>query len=255
MKIITWNVNGIRACAQKGMWSFVEAEQPDVFCIQETKAHPEQVSEDLRSPKGWQSFFSICHRKGYSGTATYLKSEPDLVKYGIGIRKFDFEGRFTVTTYKGIDIYNIYFPNGGSGEDRHMFKQDFLQRLSGHLATELEKKKEIIVLGDYNIAYLDYDVYAPQELSSVSGFLPEERQWFRDFLKMGFVDTYRLKNPERRGRYTWWSYQENGRAANRGWRIDHICVSPGLEKRVVRAEILDQVMGSDHCPVLLELKD
>ncbi len=255
MKIISWNVNGIRACAQKGFLNFIDQENPDVFCIQETKAHPDQLSQDLLKPAGRTSYFSICHRKGYSGTATYLKAPPEHVAYGMGVRKFDYEGRITITRTRGIDVYNIYFPNGGSGEDRHQFKQEFLARLSAHLRRELALGKELVILGDYNVAYLEIDVYAPQELKSVSGFLQQEREWFERFLELGFVDSFRHFYPEKEHKFTWWSYQERGRASNKGWRIDHICVSKNLQTRLLRAEILDQIMGSDHCPVLLELKD
>lgn len=235
--------------------SFLEAEDPDVFCIQETKAHPDQLTEELTHPLGRVPYFSISHRKGYSGTATFLKSEAEEFRYGIGIRKFDYEGRFTVTKVKGLLIYNVYFPNGASGQERHDFKQEFLHRFSNHLKRDLDSGKDVIVLGDYNVAPLEQDVYDPKALNDVSGFLPEERQWFSDFRDLGFVETFRHLHPDETDRFSWWSYRERARATNRGWRIDHICVSESLKGRIKKAEVMDQVMGSDHCPVLLELAD
>ncbi|MGE0762432.1 MAG: exodeoxyribonuclease III [Bdellovibrionales bacterium] len=252
MKIITWNVNGIRACAQKGLFSYLRREAPDMLCLQETKAHPDQLDQDTRLPEGYLSYWSSAQRKGYSGIVTYTKQEPVHVDYGINIRKFDSEGRFVITDHKDFLLFNVYFPNGGSGPERHEFKQEFLTRFLSHLTNLKDSGREIILVGDYNVAYLDIDVHDPVRLSKESGFLPEERQWFKEFLNQGFTDTFRAKNPEQKGAYTWWSYREGGRIMNRGWRIDHICVTPGLAKKIRRAEIQDDVMGSDHCPVLVE---
>lgn len=253
MKIISWNVNGIRACAEKGFLTLIESEDPDILTIQETKAHPDQLSDELRRPDQRVAYFSSAARKGYSGVATFLKTPADAVEMGIGIRKFDSEGRFLITHHPDFTLYNVYFPNGGSGQERHDFKQDFLKRFSKHLAKKISDGEEIILVGDYNVAYLKSDVFDPVTLSEISGYLPEEREWFQEFLNVGFIDTYRYFHPEEKDKYTWWSYKERARAANRGWRIDHICVSKGLEKRLRKAEVMDHVMGSDHCPVLLEL--
>jgi exodeoxyribonuclease-3 len=254
MRIISWNVNGIRACSKKGFYEFVRRENPDVLCIQETKAHPDQLDEELKNLFQRVSYFSSAEKKGYSGTATYLKVVPENVSYGIDIRKFDNEGRFVIVQIKDIFIYNIYFPNGASGEERHFFKQEFLNKLSAHLKKLVDKGAKIIVVGDYNVAYLDHDVFDPVRLSSVSGFLPEERGWFKNFLDIGFIDTFRYFNPNLTQKYTWWSYRENARIANRGWRIDHICVTKNLLDRVEDVRILDMQEGSDHCPVLIDLK-
>ncbi len=254
MKIVSWNVNGIRACGKKGFLPFIEREKPDILCLQETKAHPDQVDDSLRLPFGMQSYWSSAVRKGYSGTATFCHETPVKVEYGIGIKKFDSEGRFVVTDHGDFLLYNVYFPNGGSGEERHLFKQDFLQRFTKHLKKQMDEGRELIVLGDYNVAYMDIDVFDPVRLSSVSGFFPEERQWFRGFLESGFVDCFRHFHPDEEEQYSWWSYRENARIGNRGWRIDHICVTKGLVPRLVRAEIQQDQMGSDHCPVLIEVK-
>ncbi len=255
MKIISWNVNGIRAASKKGFVEFIEKEDPDILCLQETKAHPDQLENALHSPLGRQAYWSSAEKKGYSGTVTYVRSPLQEVKYGIGIRKFDSEGRFVVTKHADFILFNVYFPNGAASDERHVFKQEFLMRFTGYLKKLMDKGENVIVVGDYNVAYLDYDVHDPKRLSKISGFLPEEREWFKSFLATGFIDTFRYKHPEARDRYSWWSYRENARVGNKGWRIDHICVSPGLEKRIVAADILDQQFGSDHCPVMLELKD
>lgn len=265
MKIITWNVNGIRAVGKKGFLPFVEREAPDILCLQETKAHIDQVEMGLRTPGGMQGTWSSAVRKGYSGVATFLKPHVDAAGAGqncklpacevlnkIGAEIYDSEGRIVVSDHGKFLLYNIYFPNGGSGQERHDFKQTFLYWLNDHLKEKIAQGREIIVVGDYNVAYLDIDVYDPKKLSTESGFLPEEREWFKKFLELGFVDTYRHFYPEEKGAFTWWSYVERARPVNRGWRIDYICVTKGLLPSLKRAAILDEVEGSDHCPVLAE---
>lgn len=254
IKIVTWNVNGIRACAPKGMFSYLRREDPDFLCLQETKAHPDQLDESFMHPEDRFSFWSSAQKKGYSGVVTYARNQPQSVGYGIGVRKFDSEGRFVILETEEFALFNVYFPNGGSGPERHAFKQEFLARFMEHLCEKMREGREIILVGDYNVAYLDSDVYDPVRLAKESGFLPEERQWFREFLSRGFVDTFRLLHPKDEGRFSWWSYRDKGRIGNRGWRIDHICVSKGLSDRVKRAEIQDDVTGSDHCPVLVEIE-
>lgn len=253
MKIITWNVNGIRSVTKKGFFQFWQHAGPDILCLQETKAHPEQLEDGLVAPVGWQSYWSSASRAGYSGVVTYCRTQPEKVSYGLGIPKFDAEGRVVVTEFKSFTLFNIYFPNGGSGQERHLFKQEFLKKLQGHLRRRLDAGEKIVVVGDYNVAYLDIDVHDPKALSKESGFLPEERQWFAYFLESGFVDAYRCLHPEEKSKYTWWAYYENARINNRGWRIDHICLSRNLEDRLRSAEIFDQQEGSDHCPVVVEL--
>lgn len=253
LKIISWNVNGIRACADKGFFELIEEQHPDIFCIQETKAHPDVIEERLVHPLSKFSYFSTALKRGYSGTATFCDQQPLWVGHGIGIRKFDIEGRFVVSDHGEFLLYNVYFPNGGMNAQRHQFKQEFLLRFLQHLKRKLNQGRQIIVVGDYNVAYLDQDVYDPMGLANESGFLPEERAWFQDFLKAGFIDCYRTVHPDTKGAYTWWSYRENGRIDNRGWRIDHICVTPELSKKIVQVEILNDQLGSDHCPVMVEL--
>lgn len=253
MKIISWNVNGIRACYKKGLTDFLNSEKPDIFCVQETKAHIEQVEEGARKLGLDFSYWSSALRKGYSGTATYSRAEPKGVQLGWGVQEYDSEGRIVLTDHGEFELYNIYFPNGGSGEPRHNFKQKFLRDLNEHLSEKIKKGKKIIVVGDYNVAHKELDVHDPKRLSKESGFLPEERAWFDSFLGLGFIDTFRYFNPDQANRYSWWSYRELARANNRGWRIDYICISKNLEKHLKSADILDQVEGSDHCPVVAEL--
>lgn len=259
MKIITWNVNGIRAVAKKGFLPFVERERPDVLCLQETKAHLDQIEPGLRTPGGMTGMFASAIRKGYSGVATFVHPElatavqPREILPQIGIEIYDNEGRVVVSDHGAFLLYNIYFPNGGSGVERHDFKQKFLADLSTHLREKIAAGRELIVVGDYNVAPREIDVYDPVRLASESGFLPEERAWFESFLALGFVDTFRLKHGDEPERFTWWSYLERARPVNRGWRIDHICVTKKLAPAVTRADILDEIEGSDHCPVMVEL--
>jgi len=253
VKICTWNVNGIRACSQKGFFEFWEGEDPDIFCLQETKAHPDQLTPEIVSPEGWHAHWSSAYRRGYSGTAVYSRMEPKEVKHGIGIRKFDTEGRFVICDYGDFVLFNIYFPNGSAREERHNYKQEFLKKLNLYLKNLIKQGREVIVLGDYNVAYMEIDVYDPVRLSKVSGFLPEERKWFQDFLDLGFIDAFRHFHPEEPDWYSWWSYRENARVGNRGWRIDHICITKGLLPRLTNAEILSEQTGSDHCPVTITL--
>lgn len=253
-KIISWNVNGIRACAKKGLSDFIQVQDPDIFCVQETKAHIDQVEESIRTLGYPVSYWSSAVKKGYSGVATFSKKEPLSVIKGIDISHYDSEGRFVITEHPHFDLYNIYFPNGGSGDVRHNFKQEFLKDLNSHLKAQLKKGKSIVVVGDYNVAHREVDIYDPVRLSKESGFLPEERQWFDSFLDLGFVDTFRHLNPEAKERYSWWSYRELARLGNRGWRIDYISISKNLLKNLKSADVLDQVDGSDHCPVVAELE-
>ena len=253
MKIVSWNVNGIRSCSQKGLFEFFRQENPDLLCLQETKAHRDQLEDSIVSQPGWESYWSAAQRKGYSGTATFTRKTPDEVRYGIGIQKYDAEGRFVILRFGKLWVYNVYFPNGSAGEDRHLFKQEFLQKFSFHLKKHIVAGAQVIVLGDYNVAYLEHDVFDPVRLSTISGFLPIERKWFGQFLKDGFVDSFRHFHPDEKNRYSWWSYQENARMVNKGWRIDHICVTENLKPKLRSANILEDQMGSDHCPVTLEI--
>lgn len=252
MKIVTWNVNGIRAALKKGLSDFVQMEEADLLCLQETKADYDQVEPAARTLGYPFSYWSSAKRKGYSGVATFAMKEPASVMKGWGQEEYSSEGRLMVTDHGAFILYNIYFPNGGSGEERHNFKQKFLKDLNVHLKAEIAKGREIVVVGDYNVAHREVDVHDPIRLAEESGFLPEERAWFDTFLQLGFVDCFRALQPDAKSRYTWWSYKELARFSNRGWRIDYICCTQGLFKKLKTVEILDQIEGSDHCPVVAE---
>lgn len=253
MKIVSWNVNGIRACAKKGLADFIAEEKPDILCLQETKAHIDQVEDEIKNLGYQYSYWSSAVRKGYSGVATFTNLTPLRIEKGIGFEAYDSEGRIVVTEFPQFELFNIYFPNGGSGDERHHFKQKFLKDLADFVRPKLVAGKPVIIVGDYNIAHLDIDVFDPVRLSKVSGFLPEEREWMGSFLNLGFTDTFRHFNPTTPNQYTWWSYREMGRIGNRGWRIDYICISEALKGSLKSARILPDVIGSDHCPVVAEL--
>ncbi len=256
MKIASWNVNGIRASYNKGLLEFIKKTQPDILCLQETKAHPDQLGAEFHNLGHYNhSYWSHSDtKKGYSGTATYTKTPCLKLKKGMGIKKFDREGRFVITEYSSFILLNIYFPNGALGEERHAFKQEFLSRLLVFLKNlEERSKKDLIIVGDYNVAYLNIDVHSPKTLSETSGFLPEERAWFKnDFLQSNFIDLFRIFYPEKQNIYTWWSYRQNARKNNKGWRIDYICVSNKLKSCAKSIEIYDKQMGSDHAPILAD---
>ena len=264
MKIISWNVNGIRAVYKKGLMSFLKEQKPDIFCVQETKAHVDQVPEELKNHSMF-SYWSSAERKGYSGVATFSLEEPQKVIDQIGKKQFDNEGRFLISHHghnqklqpsseEDFILYNVYFPNGRSKQERQIYKMEFNQEFLNILKNDIASGKEIIVLGDYNVAPTEIDLYDPEKSCHVSGFLPEERAWFQDLLDLGFIDTFRYFFPDKKNCYTWWSLKEAARLSNKGWRIDIICVTKGLIDRVLGVDILDQVQGSDHCPIAVEIE-
>lgn len=256
MKIATWNVNGIRAVFKKGFTDFVHKVNPDVLCLQETKVHPDQL-KDFQKNLYPCEYWSVCGRKkGYSGTAVFSKKPALNIWKGMEIKKFDWEGRIIAFEDQNFVLISVYFPNGALTRERHLFKQEFLRRFPWFL-TELRKKteKELIIVGDYNVAYKDIDVYSPKTLQNTSGFLPEERKWFEEFLEQGYMDVYRYFYPDKKNIYTWWSLRQKARKLNHGWRIDHICTTKNLKSRLQSIQIYDQQEGSDHCPVLLEISN
>lgn len=253
VRVISWNVNGIRALYKKNLLPFVDRAGATILCLQETKAHRDQVEPEIQTLGYSFSYWSSAIRKGYSGVATFSEHQPLRVEASIGFDEYENEGRLMITEYPQFLLYNIYFPNGGSGPDRHEFKQEFLRRLLAHLQHQIKSGKEIVVVGDYNIAHKPVDVYDPVRLAKESGFLPEEREWMDRFYDLGFVDSFRHCHQNEAGRYSWWSYREFARSANRGWRIDYISVTKGLVKYLRKADLWDRVEGSDHCPVVVDL--
>ena len=254
MRIVSWNVNGLRAVHKNGYWeTFLKETKPDIFCLQETKASPEQLPDDVRETRGFSSFFSSSElKKGYSGVALYSKIEPLTVIYGMGIPEFDQEGRLIGAEYDDFWLLNGYFPNGGQGPHRIDYKLRFYDAFLT-FAEKLRKKKPVIFCGDINTAHEEIDLARPKENEKNTGFLPEERAWLDEIEGAGYVDVYRHANPTRRGAYTYWDTFTHARDRNVGWRIDYFFVTSELSRKVKRAEILADIYGSDHCPILLEI--
>jgi exodeoxyribonuclease-3 len=252
MKITTWNVNGIRAALNKGFSVWVQQEKPDVLCLQEIKARPEQLTESQRDFAGYSVIWNPAERPGYSGVATFLRRKQAEYELGLGVPRFDIEGRVIRTRHPGFLLYNIYFPNGQRGQDRVDYKLDFYSHLL-EICDQLHARGESIILtGDFNTAHQPIDLRHPKENVKTSGFLPEEREWVDRYLNHGFVDIFRHLYPDR-VQYTWWTYLSNARARNVGWRIDYFLISENLVPRVHDVIIQDDVPGSDHCPVTLIL--
>ena len=253
-RILSWNVNGIRAIQKKGFIDWVLKESPDILCLQETKAHPEQLSDELLNINGYKSYFSSSIvKKGYSGVAVYTKQEPVKVEHGFGIPKFDDEGRIIIADYKSFTLINIYYPNGKMSAERLQYKMDFYDAFLNYANDLVKKKKKLVICGDVNTAHKEIDIARPKENEKVSGFLPIEREWIDKFLDQGYYDTFRIFNQEPE-QYTWWDMLTRARERNVGWRIDYFFVSENLKKSVKDAFIMPGVMGSDHCPIGIELE-
>jgi exodeoxyribonuclease III len=252
MKIVTWNVNGIRAVLGKGVLERVWELAPDVLCLQEVKARPEQLTAEQAAQLKLPFLWNPAERAGYSGVATFYKEQPLDVQMGLGELKFDTEGRVISTLHPGFRLFNIYFPNGQRGHDRVVYKLDFYAVLLNLCDKLHEKGENLIITGDFNTAHMPIDLKNPKSNEKTSGFLPEEREWVQKFLDHGFVDIYRSLYPER-VQYTWWTYISNARARNVGWRLDYFLISEALVPRVKDVVIHDEIPGSDHCPVELIL--
>jgi exodeoxyribonuclease-3 len=253
MKLYSWNVNGIRAAEKKGLFEWLHTTKPDILCLQETKAHVGQLSPKMTHPDGYESYWNSAIRPGYSGTATYTRSSPIMSMTNFGDSFLDGEGRIILNEFQDFFLFNVYFPNGGSGEERLAFKMEFYKRFFS-LMEDFRKQKPIILCGDVNTAHTDIDLARPKENHNTSGFLPMERAWIDKLVDHGYVDTLRLFHPEPH-LYTWWDMKSGARARNVGWRIDYFFVSKELVHRIKSAEIHPDIMGSDHCPVSLTLSD
>jgi exodeoxyribonuclease III len=249
LKFVSWNVNGIRAIEKKGFISTLPEFDADVIGLQETKAQPDQLSEELKNIPGYKSYWHSAERKGYSGVAFYSRIDPMAVHYGLGDPEFDSEGRVLTLEFQNFYLINIYFPNSGDKLVRLNYKLRFNEKLA-FFTKELEAKKAVILCGDFNVAHKEIDLKNPKANIKNAGFTPEERAWMDSFVEEGYVDTFRMFNQEP-DQYTWWSYRFSARAKNIGWRIDYFCVSEGAKTRVKNAAILKEVLGSDHCPVEL----
>src|SRR3989338_7181169 len=255
MKIVSWNVNGLRSLAKDGNWeTFLKTAKPDIFCLQETKANPDQLTEKFLAPAGYSAFFSSCQiKKGYSGVALYSKVEPLKVIYGMGIKEFDQEGRFIGAEYDDFWLLNAYFPNGGKGPERIDYKLRFYDAFLS-FTEKLREKKPVIFCGDVNTAHEEIDLARPKENENNTGFLPEERAWIDELVYHGYVDTFRYFHPNKEGAYSFWDMKTHARERNVGWRIDYFFVVPDLVSKLKSAGISDQTPGSDHCPVWVVLK-
>lgn len=249
-KLISWNVNGLRACINKGFLDYFKKADADIFCIQESKVQPGQIELEL---DGYHQYWNYAERKGYSGTAVFTRIKPLYVQNGIGIDEHDREGRVITLEFDNYYLVNVYTPNAKKELERLDYRMKWEDDFRNYLVG-LKAKKPVIVCGDMNVAHKEIDLKNPESNRRSAGFTDEERAKFTELLNAGFIDTFRFFYPDKTGAYTWWSYMFNARARNAGWRIDYFCVSEELKDRLVSASIHDDVMGSDHCPVELQIK-
>lgn len=253
MKILSWNVNGIRSAERKGFLNWFEKEAPDIVCVQETKVQPEQLEESLLNPLGYHAAWHSAKKRGYSGVATFSKCEPRAVREGIGDAAIDDEGRVLQSEFAAFTLLNAYFPNSQRDHARLDYKLRFCKKIFSLLETLRSKGRNVVVCGDFNIAHRPIDLRNPKQNENNAGFLPEERAWMDEFVAHDYVDTFRHFCAEP-GHYTWWSYRPGVREKNIGWRIDYFFVNPEFKDRLRSAYHQPEVRGSDHCPVGLELK-
>lgn len=253
MKIITYNLNGLRAAVGKGLAEWIKEEDPDVLCFQETKLQESQYPREVFDALGYHSYLFCAQKKGYSGVAILTKKEPDHVEYGMQMDAYDNEGRMIRADFGDLSIFSVYHPSGTSGEERQAFKMTWLDNFQSYILKLRETRPNLVICGDYNIAHEPIDIHDPKGNAKNSGFLPEERAWMTDFLKKGFIDSFRHTYPEKQ-EYSWWTYRFRARERNKGWRIDYNMVTDSLKGQIKDARILGEVVHSDHCPVVLELK-
>lgn len=251
-RIISYNVNGIRAAIRKGLLEWFKEQDFDIICIQETKAQPADVPLAALEALGYKHYWHSAEKKGYSGVATFSKEEPDLIKEGIGMEKYDREGRVIRTDFGDWTLLNCYFPSGSSGEERHEFKMDFLDDFSGWIKKLKKQRPNLVIVGDYNIVHTELDIHNPQRKDNPSGYRPAERAWMDTWFNNGFTDAFRKIHPELR-QFSWWSYRAGARGKDKGWRIDYQAVSASLEEKIKDAYQIKDAVHSDHCPVYLEI--
>lgn len=255
MKLISWNVNGLRAIHKKGNFADILKKDADILCLQETKVEADQLPEEVRAPRGYFSYFSHSKmRKGYSGVAIYSKIEPKKVDEGMGVEEFDKEGRLLVAYYDDFVLLNCYFPNGGGGPERLKYKLDFYDAFLAFTESLRKKGHKVVICGDVNTAHEEIDLARPKANETNTGFLPEERAWLDELINHGYIDIFRELHPNTRDVYTYWDMKSAARDRNVGWRIDYFFITPDLLPRVKLATMMSEVYGSDHCPIVLELK-
>lgn len=254
MKIISYNVNGIRAAIRKGFLEWLESSQADIVCLQETKATVDQLNLSQFEALGYKTYWmDASSRKGYSGVAILSRIEPRHVAYGCGMEIYDCEGRVIRADFEDFSLMSVYMPSGTTGDIRQGFKMQWLKDFEDYIQNTLEEFPNLIISGDFNICHQPIDIHDPVRNKNSSGFLPEEREWMTQFMKIGFIDTFRYFNQTLQ-QYSWWSYRAGARKKNLGWRIDYHMASQSLSDRIRNAEIMGHVIHSDHCPVLLEMK-
>jgi exodeoxyribonuclease-3 len=256
MRIVSWNVNGLRSLAKNGYWEQFLALKADMFCLQETKVEEQQLPDEMRAVQGYTAYFNASkRRRGYSGVALYSKTEPEKVEYAMNDEeRFDVEGRLVTAHYNDFILCTVYFPSGGTGSERLQYKLDFYDAFLAYIENLRAKHgKGLIICGDVNTAHEEIDLARPKENEENTGFLPEERAWIDELIAHGYTDVYRHFNPDRTGAYTYWDIKTRARDRNVGWRLDYFFVSAELLGRVERADIHSAIFGSDHCPISLEI--
>ncbi len=251
-KIVSYNVNGVRAAINKGLLDWLKKTDADIVCLQEIKALPEQLDKEVHEQLHEHTYWYPAQKKGYSGVAIFSKKKPDHIEYGCGNSKYDFEGRILRADFGNISVMSVYFPSGTSGDERQNFKYEFLDFFQKYIDNLQKTRPNLIICGDFNICHQPIDIHNPISNAHSTGFLPEERAWLDKFFKNGFIDSFRQFNKEPHN-YTWWSYRFNVRARNLGWRIDYQAISKSLQKKLKRALILSEAKHSDHCPTMIEI--
>ena len=252
MKIITYNLNGIRAAMSKGLIDWISQVSPDVLCVQEIKANPDQVGVFEFEELGYHHYWYPAQKKGYSGVAIFTKQKPKHIEYGCGIKEYDDEGRILRIDFEEFSVMSVYHPSGSSGDLRQAFKMEWLEAFLNYINQLKATYPNLVICGDFNICHKAIDIHNPKSNANTSGFLPEEREWMEQFINSGFVDSFRYFNQEPH-QYSWWSYRAGSRAKNLGWRIDYNFVTDNLKNKISRSVILPSAIHSDHCPVLLEM--
>ena len=251
MKLISWNVNGIRAVWRKGFLDWFNEAQPDVLCVQETRAWPEQLEAEQIAPEGYEGYWVCAKKKGYSGVCIYTRHKPEEVVEGLGAEQFDREGRTLTLRFNDFTLVNAYFPNGQRDHARVPYKMDYCRVFLEYCQARRARGEQLVLCGDFNTAHREIDLKRPKQNRNTTGFLPVERAWMDELVDRGYVDAFRAAHPDEEDHYTWWSNIGGARARNVGWRIDYFFATPGLN--ITRAHHLPEVLGSDHCPLDLEL--
>lgn len=252
-RILSYNLNGLRAAQRKGFFAWLAEAAPDIICLQETKAQADQLDAEALNPPGYHAYYHSAEKKGYSGVAIYSKEKPLQVVAGSGMADYDAEGRILRADFPDFSIMSVYVPSGASGEHRQEIKERFMPDFLAYTQQLRQTVPNLIISGDFNIAHTPIDIHDPVRNKDSSGFLPHERAWLSDFLASGFVDSFRHVHPDLRDQYSWWSFRSRARENNKGWRIDYHMVAEPLKGRIAAAGILPDVVHSDHCPISLDL--